>query len=139
MNDPTPPQRTAAVSVPDAQPTFFHPATGAALIQAGTSFGNHTFHIRPDELPRVLAGLDKVRDAYVVAQDRATMLAQVVPPFADEVTMNAVARIRERARGGEGSLYDTARGLMDWVDEFKKAVQKAIVDHQRIDEENKPG
>ncbi|KAA5825880.1 hypothetical protein ABT337_24915 [Saccharopolyspora hirsuta] len=139
MNDPIPPERTVAAAAPDVGRSSFHPVTGAALIEAGTSFGNRTFHIQPDQLPKVLAGLDEVRAAYVAAQDRVTLLAQVVPPFADEVTVNAVSRIRERARGGEGSLYDTAEGLLNWVDNFKEAVRAAIADHQRIDEENKAG
>ncbi|MER7009876.1 hypothetical protein ABT324_00410 [Saccharopolyspora sp. NPDC000359] len=117
--------------------TPFNPVTGAAMIAAGTVNGHQTFEIQPDQLPKVLAGLDEVRAKYVEAQKVARQLSNVIPPFADDVTVAAFKKINERAQGGEGCLYDTAQGMIDWIDGFKAAVQKAIEDHQRIDEENR--
>ncbi|MBB5159615.1 hypothetical protein [Saccharopolyspora phatthalungensis] len=117
--------------------TPFNPVTGAAMIAAGTVSGHQTFHIQPDQLPRVLAGLDEVLAKYELAREQAAQLANVTPPFGDDVTVAAFKKISERAQGGEGCLYDTAQGMIDWVNGFKAAVQKAIEDHQRIDEENR--
>lgn len=117
--------------------TPFNPVTGAAMIAAGTVNGHQTFEIQPDQLPKVLAGLDEVREKYRQAQEVAQQLSNVMPPFADDVTVEAFKKISQRAQGGEGSLFDTASGMIAWIDGFKAAVQKAIEDHQRIDEENR--
>ncbi|MER5388543.1 hypothetical protein [Saccharopolyspora sp. NPDC002686] len=115
--------------------TSFHPLTGAALIESGAQ----TFHIQPDQLPRVLAGLDEVRAKYEDVYNAASRLSVTGPPFWDDATVNEIKRICQRARGGEGNLHDFARGLADWVLGFRDAVQRAIQDHQRIDEESSMG
>ncbi|PKW15906.1 hypothetical protein [Saccharopolyspora spinosa] len=137
MSEPMSPQQGAAMQAAGMVMTPFNPVTGAAMIAAGTVSGHQTFEIQPEQLPRVLAGLDEVRGKYVEAQRLAVQLSAVTPPFADDTTVAAFKKIRERAQGGEGCLYDTAQGMIDWVDGFKAAVQKAIEDHQRIDDENR--
>jgi hypothetical protein len=132
-----PPEQGATMQAAEMAMTSFNPATGAAMIAAGTVNGHQTFHIQPDQLPRVLAGLDEVRAKYEYAQRMAAQLSNVTPPFGDDVTVAAFKKISERAQGGEGCLYDTAQGMIDWVNGFKATVQKAIEDHQRIDEENR--
>ncbi|WP_397528104.1 hypothetical protein [Saccharopolyspora sp. 5N102] len=61
----------------------------------------------------------------------------MTPPFADDVTIEVFKRIGERAQGGEGSLYDTAAGMIKWIDSFKSAAKKAVEDHKRIDDGNR--
>ncbi|MGW1682615.1 hypothetical protein [Saccharopolyspora sp. NPDC002376] len=117
--------------------TPFNAVTGAAMIAVGTATGRQTFEVQPDKLPTLLAGLDEVRAKYVEAQKVARQLSNVMPPFADDVTVAAFKKISERAQGGEGSLFDTATAMIAWIDGFQAAVQKAIEDHQRIDEENR--
>lgn len=137
MSEPMPPQQAAAMQAVGMAMTPFNLVTGAAMIAACTVNGHQTFEIQPDQLPRVLAGLDEVRAKYEHAQRLAQRLSNVTPPFADDVTVDAFRRISQRAQGGEGSLFDTAQGMIDWTDGFKAAVQKAIDDHQGIDEENR--
>ncbi|MGW1679277.1 hypothetical protein [Saccharopolyspora sp. NPDC002376] len=135
MSAPVPPQRAVETSAEGEDLTSFHPLTGAALIESGTQ----TFHIQPDRLPRVLAGLDEVLAKYENIYNMALRLSSAGPPFLDDVTVNEIKRIRERARGGDGSLSDFARGMADWVMGFQDAVQRAVQDHQRIDEESSMG
>ncbi|WP_019852671.1 hypothetical protein [Actinopolyspora mortivallis] len=108
----------------------------AALITAGTVDGQQTFEVHPDMLPHLLAGLERVREKYREALDLARDLSRVRPPAYDEVTTQITKRIIQRAQGGENRLFDTAEGMIRWVDEFKAAVQQAITDTQRIDEAN---
>ncbi|MGI8308495.1 hypothetical protein [Saccharopolyspora hattusasensis] len=137
MSEPMSPQQAAAMQAVGMAMTPFNPVTGAAMIAAGTVNGHQTFEIQPDQLPRVLAGLDEVRAKYVEAQRLARQLSNVTPPFADDVTVEAFKKISERAQGGEGCLFDTAQGMIDWIEGFKAAVQQAIEDHQRIDDDNR--
>ncbi|WP_019854625.1 hypothetical protein [Actinopolyspora mortivallis] len=116
--------------------TPFNPTTGAALITAATVDGQQTFEVHPDMLPRLLAGLERVREKYKNAQDLAVELTYIHPPAYDEVTAQITKQIAQRAQGGENSLFDTATGMIRWVDEFRAAVQQAITDTQRIDEAN---
>ncbi|MFI0465975.1 hypothetical protein ACH347_18025 [Saccharopolyspora sp. 5N102] len=53
------------------------------------------------------------------------------------MTIEVFKRIGERAQGGEGSLYDTAAGMIKWIDSFKSAAKKAVEDHKRIDDGNR--
>ncbi|MBB5155462.1 hypothetical protein [Saccharopolyspora phatthalungensis] len=99
--------------------------------------GHTTFHVDLDRAPELLAELDGVRAKYEAAQDVAAELGRITPPFADDVTVTAFKRLSERAQGGEGSLYDTAEGMIKWIDDFKAAVQKAFDEHKRIDNDNR--
>ncbi|PRW64702.1 hypothetical protein CEP50_03920 [Actinopolyspora mortivallis] len=117
--------------------TPFNPVTGAAMITAGTVDGNQTFEVHPDMLPRLLAGLDRVRDEYAQAQQLAQRLSYVQPPAYDEVTKQITKSIAQRAQGGENSLFDTAEGMIKWIDDFKAAVQQAITDTERVEEANR--
>jgi hypothetical protein len=99
--------------------------------------GHRTFYVDLDRAPEFLAELDGVRAKYVEARDMAQQLALVTPPFADDVTVQVFKKLGERAQGGEGSLYDNAEGMIKWIDDFKAAVQKAIDEHKRIDDENR--
>ncbi|MDA3648721.1 hypothetical protein LZ318_10440 [Saccharopolyspora indica] len=138
MNVPISP-RTAAELTAEGVLTPFDLVSGAALIAVGTYAGTETFHIQPEQLPKVLAGLDEVRAKFEFARDQAMRLANFRAPADDDVTMSAAQKIRERAHGGEGSLFDTAEALIVWIEAFEKAVQAAIRDHQRIDEDNRMG
>ncbi|MER7014735.1 hypothetical protein ABT324_25185 [Saccharopolyspora sp. NPDC000359] len=132
MNDRMPPQPRAAMLAAGTALTPFHPLTGAALIMTGPQ----TFHIQPDQLPKVLTGLDEVHAKYQFARDEALRLSGVAAPFKDDATIDVIKRICARAQGGEGNLFEFAQSLMDWVDAFKDAVRRAIEDYQRIDEES---
>lgn len=121
-----------------AMKTGFNPDNGRAVIGSDGAVNGHSkFEIDPDQLPQVRAGLDEVREKYLHAQEAAVQLSQVTPPFADNVTINVVRQISERAEGGDGNLYDTAEAMVQWVDEFQAAVDQAIADHRRIDDENR--
>lgn len=97
--------------------------------------GHQAFYVDLDRAPELLAELDGVREKYTTARDMATELATIMPPFGDDVTIAVFQKLGERAQGGEGCLYDTAQGMIDWIDGFKAAVQKAIDEHKRIDNE----
>lgn len=99
--------------------------------------GHQTFYVDLDRAPELLAELDGVRAKYEEAQKAAYDLSRIMPPFGDDVTVQVFKKLGERAQGGEGSLYDTAQGMIDWIDGFKAAVQKAIDEHKRIDDENR--
>ncbi|QIZ34297.1 hypothetical protein [Saccharopolyspora sp. ASAGF58] len=99
--------------------------------------GHQTFYVDLDRAPELLAELEGVREKYVEAQDMAQELRSIMPPFGDDVTVEVFKKLGKRAQGGEGSLYDTAQGMIDWIDGFKAAVQKAIDEHKRIDEETR--
>ncbi|PKW19246.1 hypothetical protein [Saccharopolyspora spinosa] len=101
--------------------------------------GHQAFYVDFDRAPELLAELDGVREKYEVARDIATQLANITPPFVDDVTVEVFRKLGERAQGGEGSLYDTAQGMIQWIIDFQAAVQKAIDEHKRIDEENRMG
>ncbi|RKT81963.1 hypothetical protein SAMN05421805_12675 [Saccharopolyspora antimicrobica] len=139
MNVPIPPRQAAAELTAEAVLTPFDPVSGAALIAVGTYAGAETFHIQPEQLPKVLAGLDEVRAKYEFARDKAAQLGNFPAPAVDDVTTRAVQKFCERASGAEGSLFTTAEALIAWVEAFEKAVQAAIRDHQRIDEDNRMG
>ncbi|WP_245556159.1 hypothetical protein [Actinopolyspora mortivallis] len=55
------------------------------------------------------------------------------------MTAQITRSIAQRAQGGENSLFDTAEGVIKWVDDFKAAVQQAITDTQRVEEANRMG
>lgn len=99
--------------------------------------GGKSFEIQPDQLPKVLAGLDEVRAKFAEAREGAAELANTAPPFTDDVTMNVAKRIAEQAGGADGSLVKTTEGMIKWVENFRDTVKKAIEDHQRIDDENR--
>ncbi|GAA4611112.1 hypothetical protein [Saccharopolyspora hordei] len=99
--------------------------------------GRTSIRVDLDRAPELLAELDRVREKYVKARDVATQLATIMPPFGDDVTVEVFKKLGERAQGGEGSLYDSAQGKIDWIDGFKAAVQKALDEHKRIDDENR--
>lgn len=110
---------------------------GNAVFGLTDGAGNQqSFEVQPDKLPQLMAGLDEVRGHYEAAQLKARELSTTMPPFGDDTTVAVTKKICERAEGGEGSLTDTAQSMVDWVDGFKAAVQAAIQEHQRIDEEN---
>ncbi|PRW64325.1 hypothetical protein [Actinopolyspora mortivallis] len=116
--------------------TPFNPVTGAALITAGTVDGQQTFEVQPDMLPKLLAGLERVRTKYEEAQNIAYDLASTVSPFGDDVTIETFREINKRAQGGENSLFDTSADMIKWIDDFKSAVEQAINDTERIDQAN---
>ncbi|MGW3471130.1 hypothetical protein ACWDKQ_22335 [Saccharopolyspora sp. NPDC000995] len=99
--------------------------------------GRQTIRVDLDRAPELLAELDRVREKYVAAQFEANRLANIMPPFGDDVTVEVFKKLGERAQGGEGSLYDSAQGKIEWIDGFKAAVQKALDEHKRIDDENR--
>ncbi|MBA8827032.1 hypothetical protein FHX42_004416 [Saccharopolyspora lacisalsi] len=134
MSQPMTPQQMYAAG---AVLTPFNPATGSAMIMASTANGQSSFEVRPEMLPKLQAGLDRVRTKYEEAQRLSDGLSNVAPPAWDEVTKQVTRNITQRASGGENSLFDTAQGMIDWVDEFKAAVEQAITDYQRVDEANR--
>ncbi|PKW19240.1 hypothetical protein [Saccharopolyspora spinosa] len=97
--------------------------------------GHQALYVDLDRAPELLAELDGVREKYEAAQDVAYELSRIMPPFGDDVTVEVFRQLGERAQGGERSLFDTAQGMIDWIDGFKAAVQKAIDEHKRIDNE----
>ncbi|WP_190821875.1 hypothetical protein [Saccharopolyspora pogona] len=99
--------------------------------------GRQTFYVDLDRAPELLAELDGVRAKYEEARKTAAELGNIMPPFADDVTVEVFKKLGERAQGGEGCLYDTAQGMIQWIDDFKAAIQKTIDEHKRIDEENR--
>lgn len=99
--------------------------------------GQQGFQVDLDRAPELLKELDGVRAKYEKARDEARQLANIMPPFGDDVTIAVFKKLGERAQGGQGSLFDTAQGMIDWIDGFKAAVQKALDEHQRIDDENR--
>lgn len=99
--------------------------------------GRPTMRVDLDRAPELLAELDRVREKYVKAREAALELSRIMPPFGDDVTVEVFKKLGERAQGGEGSLYDSAQGKIDWIDGFKAAVQKALDEHKRIDDENR--
>lgn len=117
--------------------TPFNPVTGAAMLTVGTVHGQKTFEVQPDMLPKLLDGLDRVRGKYQNAQDLAVNLSNVQPPAWDDVTKHVTKGITQRAQGGENSLFDTAEGMIKWIDDFKTAVKQAIRDYENTDEDNR--
>lgn len=105
--------------------------------EPATVNGQQGFRIDLDRAPELLKELDGVREKYRKARDLAQELSWVTPPFADDVTIQVFKKLGQRAQGGEGSLYDTASGMIKWIDDFKAAIQKAIDEHKRIDDENR--
>lgn len=117
--------------------TTFNPATGAAMFTSGTVNGQTTFEVQPEMLPRLKAGLDRVRVKYEEAQGLGTDLGAVLPPAWDEVTKQVTKNIAQLAQGGENSLFDHATSMIEWVDSFRTAVEQAIIDAERVDEANR--
>ncbi|MEU5845570.1 hypothetical protein [Saccharopolyspora shandongensis] len=105
------------------------------MTEAENVNGHTKFRVDLDRAPELLAELDAVREKYLKAQDVASELATVTPPFGDEVTVDVFKKISRRAQDGAGSLFHTAQGMVGWIDGFKAAVQKAIDEHKRIDSE----
>lgn len=134
MSQPMTPQQMYAVG---AITTPFNPVTGAAMLMGGTVHGQASFEVDPAMLPRLQAGLDRVRDKYAHAQELARDLSNVTPPAWDEVTKQVTKNITQRASGGENSLNETAQGMIEWVDGFKAAVEQAMKDYQHVDEANR--